>query len=120
VSETIPAGNELYIHADQKIEEVRKAAEQLMLADMNLSHKMDGVMTEQRLLKERVEEGISKTVFKTFEAVQDIQKRFEAQAGDNRIRDHKIGRVENMVEWFYRGLIMVFVAGLLLAIWKYK
>lgn len=112
--------SELYVHADKKIEDVRKAAEQLMLADMNLSHKMDGVMTEQRLLKERVEEGISKTVFKTFEAVQNIQKRFEEAAGDNRIRDHKITRVENMVEWFYRGLIMVFVAGLLLAVYKFK
>jgi len=120
VSETIPIESQLYIHADQKIEEVRKAAEQLMLADMNLSHKMDGVMTEQRLLKERVEEGISKTVFKTFEAVQHIQKRFEEVSGDNRMRDHKINRVENMVEWFYRGIVMVFVAGLLLAIWKFK
>jgi hypothetical protein len=112
--------NELYIHADKKIEEVRKAAEQLMLSDMNLSHKMDGVITEQRLLKERVEEGISKTVSKTFDAVMAIQKQFEVQSGDNRIRDHKISKVENMVEWFYRGLIMVFVVGLLLAVYKLK
>lgn len=112
--------SELYRHADEKIDRARKDIENLMLSDMNLSHKMDNVITQQQLLKERVEEGVSKTVFKTFEAVQGIQKQFESMAGQNAIRDHKIGRVENMVEWFYRGLIMVFVAGLLLAVYKFK
>lgn len=103
----------LFQHADMKIEKVKKELEKLMVQDLNLSHKMDLVVTEQKLLKERVEMGVSQTVSKTYNLVQDIQKKFEANAADNVRRDDKIRRVEKLVDWFYRGLIFAFVAGLL-------
>jgi len=118
MTEKTEAPIELYRHADKKIDEVKKELEQLMIQDLNLSHKMDIVVTEQKLLKERFEEGVSKTVFKTFEAVQLMSSKFETLSGENRIRDHKIQKVEALVEWIYRGLVFVFVAGLLLIFWR--
>lgn len=115
-----PNPTDLYLHADKKIEETRKAVEQLMLSDMNLAHKMDNVMTQQTLLKERVEEGVSKTVFKTFEAVKDIQESMMKIHGDNATRDHRIAKAEGMVEWIFRGFIVAMVLGAMLAIYKFK
>jgi len=111
---------DLYLSADAKIERLKEEVSQLVKSDLGLGTKIDVVLTEQRLLKERFEEGVSKTAYKTYEMVNQIFSQLKDLAGENKMRDHKINKVENMVEWFYRGLIFVFVAGMLIGLWKFK
>lgn len=116
--------DELYLKADEKIEKARGDIELLFKNGLNLDHKMDMLMTEQRLLKERVEEGVSKTAYKTYEMVNQIFGQIKDMAGENKIRDHKISYVEKTNEWIVRGFVIVIAASVvgavILAILKWK
>jgi len=71
----------------REIDAVRKDVENLMREDMKLDHKADLMLNEQRLLKERIEEGISKTVWATSKKVDDILVAFGAVKTDNERQD---------------------------------
>lgn len=60
---------ELFKVSDGKIENLKQDVAELIKTDLGLGHKMELVMSEQRLLKERVEEGVAKTAYKTLEQV---------------------------------------------------
>lgn len=115
---------ELFLNADKKIEKAKADIELLFKNGLNLDHKMDVLMTEQRLLKERVEEGVSKTAYKTYEMVNQIFSQMKDMAGDNKIRDHRISHNEKIMEWVVRGFVIVIAAsvvgGVILAILKWK
>lgn len=105
---------------ENKRVDIKQEMNELVKSDMWLGTKIDAVLEAQRLLKERIEEGVSKTAYKTYESVNQILSQLKDIAAENKMRDHKISKTENMVEWFYRGLIFTFVAGLLIGLWKFK
>lgn len=110
----------LFVQADQKIEAVRAEVSEIVRKEFTLEAKMDTLLSEQRHLKERFEEGVSKTTHKIYEMVDHIYKEIEHISASNAIRDEKVRKVETYYEWIFRGLVISFVAGILIAVWKFK
>jgi len=48
---------DLFLRADVKIDQIKNDVSDLIKSDLGLGAKIDVVLTEQRLLKERFEEG---------------------------------------------------------------
>lgn len=79
----------------REIDSVRKDVENLMREDMKLDHKVDLMLHEQRLLKERIEEGISKTVWATSKKVDELLMCVGAFKSDKDRLDERVSFVES-------------------------
>lgn len=110
----------LFVEADRKIEAVRTEVADIIRKEFTLENKMDMLLSEQRHLKERFEEGVSKTTGKIYEMVDHIYKEIENISSSNAIRDVKLERAEHHYEWIFRGFIITFVLSVMLAVWKLK
>lgn len=118
--ENDPIAVALFIEQQKELNRIKDDVTKLIKEDLGLDHKMDMLMTEQRLLKERVEEGVSKTAYKTYEMVNQIFTQIKDMSAENKMRDHKIGQSEKQLDWIIRGFVIVMVSGMLLAVWKLK
>ena len=122
----------LYLRLDEKVERTREAVSDLMKSDLGLSGKIDNILTEQRLLKERFEEGVSKTVAATATKVNELvalvttfKNEHEKLASKFQTLDEKvITPIADDQKWIRRGLFaVVFLSVFATAmsfLWKYK
>ncbi len=123
---------ELYLATDSKIEKLKSDVVELMKSDLGLGSKLDVVLTEQRLLKERFEEGVSKTVAVTASKVNELvalvttfKNEHEKLAGAVKTLDEKvISPIADDQKWIRRGLFaVVFLsvfATVMSFLWKFK
>lgn len=105
--------NELYIYTDEKIEKVKAEVSDVIKSILAQGQKIDQ-------LTERINEGVSKTAFKTWEKVNEISVSITELKTSNEVRDTKLSSVSSQVEWIIRGIFMVVFAALLLSLWKLK
>jgi hypothetical protein len=122
----------LYLRLDDKLERTKDAVSDLMKSDLGLAGKIDNVLTEQRLLKERFEEGVSKTVATTATKVNELvalvttfKNEHEKLAAKFQTLDEKvIAPIADDQKWIRRGLFaVVFLSVFATAmsfLWKYK
>jgi hypothetical protein len=121
----------LYIEADRKIEKIKADVSELIKSDLGLGHKMEIVLTEQRLLKERVEQGVAKTAYETLQRVNELFKSME-ELGFS-LREQKLvinthqARIDSHAEdlrWIRRGIFGVVFLSIFLAfmqfLWRYR
>ena len=94
----------------REIDEIRERVEKCMQEDLKLEHKADLMLTEQRLLKERVEHGISKTVSSMNKSLQDFMIEWGRKKEQDELRDQRIANVESGLQWIFR-IFVVSVAG---------
>lgn len=78
---------ELFIHADKKIEKTREDVSEVIRSILGQGQKLDQ-------LSERINEGISKTAYKTFEKVNEIGVAMNDMKHSNEKRDIKIDELE--------------------------
>lgn len=78
--ETRPEDKNLFIHADKKIDKVKDDVSEAIRAILNQGQKLDQ-------LSERINEGVSKTAYKTFEKVNEISVNLTNLKHDNEKRD---------------------------------
>lgn len=115
---------ELFIHADAKIEKVRTEVSEVIQSILNQGQKLDQ-------LAERINEGVSKTAYKTYEKVNEISVSLTDMKHDNEKRDIKIGELRDNVKsqgknWdmFIRSVIYTVATTLLITVvimaWKSK
>ena len=102
---------DLFIYTDEKIEKVKAEVSDVIKSILSQGQKIDQ-------LTERINEGVSKTAFKTWEKVNEISVALNEMKHDNGKRDVRIDGIQRLVEWFYRGLIFILASGIILAIWK--
>ena len=96
----------LYLKQEANIEQIRKDVEILMRTDLNLSHKQDMLAQKMDAMRERLDEGVSKTAWKTHEDVQDIKTMITEINGHTALIDDRIKtntsdlvRLKNWVYW---------------------
>lgn len=123
---------ELYLRADQKIDKIREDVSDLVKSDLGLGSKLDVVLTEQRLLKERFEEGVSKTVATTATKVNELVALVTTFKNEHEklahtvksLADNVIGPVADDQKWIRRGLIAVVFLSVFAAVmtflWNYR
>jgi ferritin-like metal-binding protein YciE len=105
--------NELYIYTDEKIEKVKAEVSDVIKSILAQGQKIDQ-------LTERINEGVSKTAFKTWEKVNEISVSITELKTSNEVRDGKLHTVASQVEWIIRGIFIVVFAALVLSLWKLK
>lgn len=69
---------------------------------------------------EKIKKDINELLLNDQRILQKIDQLYIKVNYNDEKRDLKIEYLKNMVEWLYRGLIIVFVSGLLIALWKWK
>jgi hypothetical protein len=104
---------DLYIEQKHDLDHVKKEVSELLLNDMKLGQKIDQI-------SERINEGVSKTAYNTWVKVSEIASVLSDLKHDNEKRDIKISNLNNLVEWFYKGVIFVLVIGFIVALWKFE
>ena len=82
---------ELFIHADKKIERVSDDVSEVIRSILNQGQKLDQ-------LSERINEGVSKTAYKTWEKVNEISVSLTNLKNDNEKRDIVISGLESNVK----------------------
>jgi len=110
---------DLFLHADQKIEKVKEEVSEVIRSILSQGQKLDQ-------LSERINEGVSKTAYKTFEKVNEISVALNDMKHNNEKRDVEIHELKNNVEiqrnnWnvFIRVVIFGVVGALLAAIIRF-
>lgn len=110
----------------REIDQVRKDVENLMREDMKLDHKADLMLNEQRLLKERIEEGISKTVWATSKKVDDILIAFGELKKEKESQDLIVKNVQDNFKTIqddfkiiYRSVYLVCFVAIVISVVKY-
>lgn len=110
----------------REIDAVRKDVENLMREDMKLDHKADLMLNEQRLLKERIEEGISKTVYSTSKKVDDILVAFGSLKTENERQDLVVKNlhdnfktIQDDFKIIYRSIFITCFVAVVIAVVKY-
>lgn len=83
--------SELFIHADHKIEKVREEVSEVIRSILNQGQKLDQ-------LAERINEGVSKTAYKTWEKVNEISVSINNLNHENEKRDIKIKELSEDVK----------------------
>lgn len=123
---------DLFLRADTKIDDIKKEVSDLIKSDMGLGSKIDVVLTEQRLLKERFEEGVSRTVAATASKVNDLvalvttfKSEHEKLAASVKLMDEKqLGPLADNQKWMTRGLFAVVFLSVFAAamtfLWNYR
>lgn len=123
---------ELYLRADSKIDSINRDVSELIKSDMGLGAKIDVVLTEQRLLKERFEEGVSRTVASTAGKVNELVALITTFKNEHEklahtvktLADNVIGPVVDDQKWIRRGLIAVVFLSVFAAVmtflWNFK
>ena len=81
----------LFIHADKKIEKVTAEVSEVIRSILNHGQKLDN-------LAERINEGVSKTAYKTWEKVSEISVAMTELKHDNEKRDLKITELTDDVK----------------------
>lgn len=123
---------DLFLRSDQKIDEIKKEVADLIKSDLGLGSKIDVVLTEQRLLKERFEEGVSRTVAATAGKVNDLvalvttfKNEHEKLAAAVKTLDEKVvAPIADDQKWIRRGLFAVVFLSVFAAVmtflWNFK
>jgi len=123
---------DLFLRADTKIDEIKKDVSDLIKSDLGLGSKIDVVLTEQRLLKERFEEGVSRTVASTAGKVNDLvalvttfkNEHEKLVAAVKTLEEKVVAPIADDQKWIRRGLFaVVFLsvfAAVLTFLWNYK
>lgn len=123
---------DLFLRADQKIDAIKFEVSELVKSDLGLGSKIDVVLTEQRLLKERFEEGVSKTVAVTAGKVNELvalvtsfKNEHEKLAAAVKTLDEKVvAPISDDQKWIRRGLFaIVFLsvfATVMTFLWNYR
>ena len=123
---------DLYLRADLKIDQIKSEVSELIKSDMGLGAKIDVVLTEQRLLKERFEEGVSRTVAATAGKVNDLvalvttfKSEHEKLAAVVKTLDEKVvSPIADDQKWIRRGLFAVVFLSVFAAVmtflWNFK
>lgn len=123
---------DLFLRADQKIDAIKGDVSELIKSDLGLGSKIDVVLTEQRLLKERFEEGVSKTVAVTAGKVNELvglvtsfKNEHEKLAAVVRTLEDKVVQpIADDQRWIRRGLFAVVFLSVFAAVmtflWNYK
>lgn len=123
---------ELYLRADSKIDQIKHDVSDLMKSDLGLGAKIDVVLTEQRLLKERFEEGVSRTVASTATKVNDLVALVTSFKNEHEKLVHTFNVTEEKVikpladnqKWMIRGLLgVVFLsvfAAVMTFLWNFR
>lgn len=83
--------SELFIHADQKIEKVREEVSEVIRSILNQGQKL-------YQLSERINEGVSKTAYKTWEKVNEISVSINNLNHENEKRDITIRELKEDVK----------------------
>ena len=86
-----PKETELFIHADQKIESIRSEVSEVIRSIISQGQKIDQ-------LSERINEGVSKTAYKTFEKVNEISVAITNLNHENEKRDITIKELKEDVK----------------------
>lgn len=110
----------------REIDAVKKDVENLIREDMKLDHKADLMLNEQRLLKERIEEGISKTVWATSKKVDEILMGFGAVKTENERQDLVVKTlqenfkvIQDDFKIIYRSIFITGFVAVIIAVVKY-
>lgn len=110
----------------REIDAVKKDVENLMREDMKLDHKADLMLNEQRLLKERIEEGISKTVWATSKKVDEILVAFGNVQEKNKQQDMTVKNlqdnfkvIQDDFKIIYRSIFVTCFVAVVIAVVKY-
>lgn len=117
-------GDAIELHKIQsaRVDKIREDVTELMKTDLGLKSDVRDLTTKVDRLTERLDEGVSKTAFKTLEKVNDLSTEFAKFAtemhNDNKIRDLKIKRSDELWTWFIRSVLFVALAGAIIAAWK--
>lgn len=105
--------SELYIYTDEKIEKLKSEVSDIIKSILSQGQKIDQ-------LTERINEGVSKTAFKTWEKVNEISVSITELKNDNEKRDIKLNTVTGQVEWMIRGIFIVVFVAIIVSLWKLK
>lgn len=123
---------DLFLRADQKIDVIKADVSDLIRSDLGLGSKIDVVLTEQRLLKERFEEGVSKTVAVTAGKVNELVALVTSFKNEHEKLAAVVDTLETKVvqpiaddqRWIRRGLFAVVFLSVFAAVmtflWNYK
>lgn len=129
---TEPESVSLYLRLDEKIEKTRADVSELIRSDLGLGSKIDVVLTEQRLLKERFEEGVSKTVAATALKVNELialvttfkNEHDKLALTVNSVHGKRIDELADENRWVRRGILAVvflsIFAAALTFLWNYR
>jgi len=98
----------LYIHADQKIDDLRQEFTESL-------RKLDALDAEQKRISDRIDKGVSQTAFKAFELVNTLLAKVNEMTGTDQVTDNRLNTVERHMDWIMRGFVLVVAAGLVLA-----
>ena len=95
----------LFLENKKDVDLVRKDVEILMRTDLNLSHKQDMLVQKMDHLTNRINDGVSKTAWKTHQDVQEIKTLLVEMKGENKLRDDRIGTntkgIGRFTQWAY-------------------
>lgn len=123
---------DLFLRADTKIDDIKKDVSELIKSDLGLGSKIDVVLTEQRLLKERFEEGVSRTVASTAGKVNDLVALVTTFKNEHEklvsrfttLEDKVVQPIADDQKWIRRGLFAVVFLSVFAAVmtflWNYK
>lgn len=132
MTESTDKAIDLFLRSDQKIDQIKQEVSDLIKSDLGLGSKIDVVLTEQRLLKERFEEGVSRTVAATAGKVNDLvalvttfKNEHEKLAAAVRTLDEKVvAPIADDQKWIRRGLFAVVFLSVFAAVmtflWNFK
>lgn len=98
---------DLFLDQKKDIDSIRKDVESLIRTDLNLSHKQDLMVQKLDTLAERLNEGVSKTAWNTWNKVQEISASIIDMKNDNEKRDIKIDHHDFWLKWMFRGIFVV-------------
>lgn len=123
---------DLFLRADSKIDAINRDVSELIKSDLGLGAKIDVVLTEQRLLKERFEEGVSRTVASTAGKVNDLVALITTFKNEHEKLASRFDTLEKKVvepiaddqKWIRRGLFAVVFLSVFAAVmtflWNYR
>lgn len=123
---------DLFLRADTKIDEIKSEVSELIKSDLGLGSKIDVVLTEQRLLKERFEEGVSRTVASTAGKVNDLvalvttfkNEHEKLVARFTTLEEKVVAPIADDQKWIRRGLFAVVFLSVFAAVmtflWNFK
>jgi hypothetical protein len=115
MTESVTDAVHLFLESKRDIDGIRKDVGELIKSDLGLGSKIDVVLTEQRLLKERFEEGVSRTVASTAGKVNELvalittfKNEHEKLAAAVKTLDEKVLQpISDDQKWIRRGLFAV-------------
>lgn len=105
---------QMHAESRREISEIKHRAEERLKEFLTLTSDVHQVSKDLKHLDERLNEGVSKTAFKTFEKVNEISVMMTNMNHEKEKLELKVDSHDEHIKWIYRGVILVIVASVFL------